>query len=70
MVDHYTKFILTVIALTLVALVVRPAFEPRVAGAQFGSTPPGFATGCGDKADNACYVRTSSFTGPLEVRMR
>lgn len=34
MVDPYTKIVLTVIALALVALVVRPWLEPRQVGAQ------------------------------------
>ncbi len=34
MVDHYTKFILTVIALALVALAVRPLVETRRVAAQ------------------------------------
>jgi hypothetical protein len=33
MVDRYTKVILTIIAVALVALAVRPLFETRLAGA-------------------------------------
>ena len=36
MVDRYTKIVLTVIALALVALVVRPWLEPSQVGAQTG----------------------------------
>lgn len=57
MVDRYSKIVLTVIALALVALVVRPMFESGSAGAQ--------ARGCGD-AMNPCYVTAAA--GGLPVR--
>lgn len=49
MVDHYTKVLLTVIAVALMILVVRPAWESRPAAAQ------GLAVTCGT-FDNPCYV--------------
>jgi hypothetical protein len=50
MVDRYTKVILTIIALALVALVLRPVLEPRVASA---------VSECGTFS-NPCYVTTRS----------
>jgi hypothetical protein len=50
MVDRYTKIVLTVIALALVALVLRPALEPQVATA---------LSECGSFS-NPCYVTTRS----------
>lgn len=34
MIDRYTKIVLTVIAVALVALVIRPFLEPRIVSAQ------------------------------------
>jgi hypothetical protein len=57
MVDTYTKAVLTVIALALTVMVLRPMFEPRQATAM--------AVGCGGVID-PCYVVTVS-NRPLRV---
>jgi hypothetical protein len=48
--DRYTKFILTVIACALVALVTQQAV--RSANAQFG-----IALGCDGSPDAPCFIR-------------
>ncbi|MBI4610131.1 MAG: hypothetical protein HY726_14115 [Candidatus Rokubacteria bacterium] len=53
MVDRYTKIVLAVIALALVALAVRPVLESRPARAQEPATPQRPACGT---YDNPCYV--------------
>ena len=50
--DSYTRVVLTVIALALVALVIRPSLEPAPAGAQMGW--------CGGFG-NPCYVTTDTY---------
>jgi hypothetical protein len=55
MTDHYTKAVLTVIAIALVVIAAR-GFVPQ-AGAQ---------DGCGSDSMSACYVRTDV---PLAVRI-
>lgn len=52
MVDRYTKIILTIIALAMVALTIRPIINVHPAGAQ------GLA--CGQMA-NPCEVRVTNF---------
>jgi hypothetical protein len=49
MVDRYTKAVLTVIAVALTALAVRPLLDSRSAGAQ--------GLGCGNVV-NPCWVRS------------
>ncbi len=51
MVDRYTKIVLTIIALALTILAVRPWIEPQRALAR--------EKGCGSLT-NPCYVTTSS----------
>ncbi len=51
--DRYTKFVLSVIAVALMALVAQNAKMPAVAQ----SVSPG--AGCGTSADTACFVRTA-----------
>ena len=51
MIDTYTKAVLTVIAVALVALVVRPMFQAAPAGAQ--------VIGCG-LPRQPCYVTTGA----------
>jgi hypothetical protein len=46
--DRYTKFILTVLAISLTVIAVRPFFSPGLAGAQ--------TTGCGFSARHPCYI--------------
>jgi hypothetical protein len=46
--DRYTKIILTVIALSLTVVALRPLFSPSLASAQ--------ANGCGFNASHPCYV--------------
>ena len=46
--DRYTKAILTIIALSLSVIALRPLFSARVAGAQ--------TTGCGLDASHPCYI--------------
>jgi len=58
MVDTYTKFVLTVIAGALVALVMRPAFQAQPASAM---------NGCGDP-NRPCYVATKALNA-IEVRV-
>jgi hypothetical protein len=55
MIDAYTKAVLTVIALALVALVVRPTVEPSPASAQAPAGP------CG-KPSTPCFVATAPWT--------
>ena len=50
MIDRYTKVVLTVIALALVAIVAEQAM-PR-ASAQFG-----FALGCDGSPNSPCFIR-------------
>jgi hypothetical protein len=46
--DGYTKFILTVIAISLTVIATRPMFGPVAAAADMG--------GCGYDVRHACYV--------------
>lgn len=48
-IDRYTKFILTIIAISLTVIALRPLFGPVVAGAADMS-------GCGHDSHNPCYV--------------
>lgn len=57
MIDAYTKFILTVIAVTLVTIAVHMATSP--ASAQLGE--------CGSGPFNPCHVQVDN---PVEVYMR
>jgi hypothetical protein len=57
--DGYTKLVLTVIALALVMLAVRPWVEPQPVGAQRG--------GCGN-SKSPCFV-TTSVLDPLRVQV-
>lgn len=47
-IDRYTKFILTLIAVSLLVLALRPIFGPTAAGADMN--------GCGHDPRNPCYV--------------
>lgn len=58
MLDAYTKVVLTVIAVALLAIAVRPLFEIRQASA--------LGNGCGSIID-PCYVTSR---GPLDVRVK
>jgi hypothetical protein len=58
--DRYTKFILTVIAIVLSVIALRPLFAPTVAGAQ------GFE-GCGQDATHPCYVAGWGPEGTIPV---
>lgn len=58
--DRYMKFILTVIAISLTVIALRPFFAPAVAGAA------GFE-GCGLDASNPCYVAGWGPEGTLPV---
>jgi hypothetical protein len=62
MVDHYTKAVLTIIAVALTTIAVENGV--RFAWAQEGA--------CGSTIHNACYVRTDygSLGGPLSVKMK
>ena len=57
MVDRYTKFILTVIAVALVALLMRPLFEVNRVDAQ--------VAGCGVSAP--CFVQVVGGPVPVSV---
>jgi hypothetical protein len=46
--DRYTKFILTIIAIGLTAIALRPLFSPSPAGAQM--------SGCGLDPQSPCYI--------------
>jgi hypothetical protein len=46
--DRYTKFILTIIAISLSVIALRPFFTPSIAGAD--------TSGCGVNARHPCYV--------------
>jgi hypothetical protein len=46
--DRYTKFILTIIAISLTVIALRPLFSPSPAGAQMN--------GCGLDAQSPCYI--------------
>jgi len=46
--DRYMKFILTVIAISLAVIALRPILSPAVAGADM--------TGCGHDSAHPCYV--------------
>ena len=47
--DRYTKLILTIIAISLTVIALRPLFSPSPAGAQVSS-------GCGTDPQTPCYV--------------
>ncbi|GJD92890.1 hypothetical protein OCOJLMKI_0073 [Methylobacterium iners] len=64
MIDGYTKIVLTIIALSLSALALKPAILP--AQAQLN--------GCGSSSRNPCYIEMSSkgcgaFNDPCYIRM-
>lgn len=59
MIDRYTKAVLTVIALALLALAGQGAV--RDAGAQYGS--------CGSSKFSACFIQ-NGYNDPLTVQVR
>jgi hypothetical protein len=58
--DRYVKLILTVIAISLTVIALRPCFAPTVAGAA------GFE-GCGQDAVHPCYVAGWGPEGTIPV---
>jgi hypothetical protein len=58
-VDRYTKIILTVIAISLAVIALRPIFSATVAGADI--------TGCGHDSAHPCYVAGWGPEGTLPV---
>jgi hypothetical protein len=60
MIDRYTKFVLSVIAIALVALASENYVSPALSG-----FPTGLEEGCGSSS-NPCYIYADS---PLAVRV-